>query len=82
MGIKDAAERFVLKIALKKGVKAAAAFVISFAASAKIATIMGQLGVTVDPTQLEVGLTAIGTGLVAMGFNWLKQKTSIGAKLL
>lgn len=82
MGIKEAVEGFVFKIALKKGVKAAAAFVISFAASAKVAPILGQMGVSIDPGQLELGLTAFGTALVAMGLNWVKQKTSLGQKFL
>lgn len=75
-------EGWVLKIALKKGVKAAGAVILAAIASAKVAPVLGQLGVTVDPAQLEVGLTAIGTSAVTVGLNWLKVKTSLGRKFL
>ena len=82
MGIKDALEGFVLKVALKKGVKAAVSFVIAFTASAQVAPLLAQFGVTIDPVQLEIGLTTVGTALVAMALNWLKVKTSLGQKYL
>jgi hypothetical protein len=82
MGIKEMLEGWVLKVALKKGVKAAGAVILSAVASVKIAPVLSQLGVTVDPAQLEVGLTAFGTAAVTMGLNWLKMKTPLGKKLL
>lgn len=82
MGLKEALEGFIFKIALKKGVKAAGAVILAAVASVKVAPVLTQLGVTIDPTQLEVGLTAFGTAAVTMGLNWLKVKTSLGQKLL
>lgn len=82
MGIKEMVEGWILKVALKKGVKAAGAVILAAVASVKVAPILGQLGVAVDPNQLEVGLTAFGTAAVTMGLNWLKLKTSIGKKFL
>lgn len=82
MGIKEMLEGWVLKVALKKGVKAAGAVILSAVASVKIAPVLSQLGVTIDPAQLEVGLTAFGTAAVTMGLNWLKMKTPLGKKLL
>lgn len=80
--IGDLIEGWVLKIALKKGVKAAGAVILAAIASVKVAPVLTQLGVTVDPTQLEVGLTAFGTAGVTVALNWLKQKTSLGRKFL
>ena len=80
--LREMLEGWVLKIALKKGVKAAGAVVLSAIASVKVAPVLAQLGVTVDPGQLEVGLTAMGTAAVTVGLNWLKVKTSLGQKFL
>lgn len=82
MGLKNLIEGFVLRVALKKGVKAAVAFIISATASAKVAPLLAQLGITLDPSQLEMGLTAIGTGGLVAFLNYLKQKTSLGQKYL
>lgn len=80
--IGDMVEGWVLKIALKKGVKAAGAVILAAVASVKVAPVLSQLGVKVDPGQLEIGLTTFGTAAVTMGLNWLKQKTSLGKKFL
>lgn len=75
-------EGWVLKIALKKGVKAAGAFILAAVTSVKVAPVLSQLGVSVDGSQLEMGLTAFGTAAVTVGLNWVKQKTSLGRKYL
>lgn len=80
--IGEIVEGWLLKIALKKGVKAAGAVILAAIASVKVAPVLSQLGVTVNPGQLEVGLTAFGTAAVTVGLNWLKQKTSLGQKFL
>jgi len=82
MGIRETIEEWVLKIALKKGVKAVGAVILSAAASVKVAPVLANLGVTIDPAQLELGLTALGAGAVTMALNWLKLKTSLGRKFL
>lgn len=78
MGFREMLEGWLLKIALKKGVKAAGAVILAAIASVKVAPVLAQLGVTVDPGQLEVGLTALGTAAVTVGLNFLKIKTPIG----
>lgn len=75
-------EGWLLKIALKKGVKSACAVILAAIASVKVAPVLAQMGVTVDPGQLEVGLTALGTAAVTVGLNWFKVKTSLGQKFL
>ena len=80
--IGDMVEGWLLKIALKKGVKAAGAVILAAIASVKVAPVLTQLGVTVDPGQLEVGLTAFGTAAVTIGLNFLKRNTSLGKKFL
>lgn len=82
MGLKDMIEGWVLKVALKKGVKAVVSVILSAVASAKIAPLLAQGGVTIDPQQLELGLTAAGAGAITMGLNWLKVKTKLGQKFL
>ena len=82
MGLKDMVEGWILKVALKKGVKAIVSVLLSAIASAKVAPILTQAGVTIDPVQLEVGLLAAGTGAITMALNWLKIKTSLGQKFL
>ena len=82
MGFKEMLEGWVFGIALKKGVKAVAAVVLATVASVKVAPVLSQLGVTIDATQLELGLTALGTGAVTIGLNWLKLKTRMGQKYL
>jgi hypothetical protein len=80
--IGDLVEGWVLKIALKKGVKAAGAVILAAIASVKVAPVLAQLGVTVDPGQLEIGMTTLGTAAVTVALSWLKQKTSLGRKFL
>ena len=75
MGIKSMVEGFILRIALKKGVKAAVGAIISIKG-------LAAAGVTVDATALEQFLLSAGTGAVAMALNYLKIKTKLGAKFL
>lgn len=82
MGLKDMIEGWLFGVALKKGVKAVAAVILAAVASVKVAPVLQQMGVTVDRAQLEVGLTALGTGAVTMFLNYLKMKTKLGAKFL
>ena len=82
MGLKELVEGWVFGIALKKGVKAIAAVTLSAVASGKVAPVLAQMGITIDPVQLEAGLTVLGTGAITMGLNWLKLKTSLGKKFL
>lgn len=82
MGIGELLEGWLFKIALKKGVKVAASVVLTGIASVKVAPVLTQLGVTIDPGQLEIGLMSLGAGLLTILMNYLKQKTAIGKKLL
>lgn len=80
--IREMFEGFLMRIALKKGVKAVLSLLVAVMASAKVAPVLTQLGVTVDTTQLEQGLIILGTAAITMLLNYLKVKTSIGKKLL
>jgi hypothetical protein len=82
MTIKEMVEGWLFKIALTKGVKAVLALALSFLASVKVAAILTQAGITIDPTRMEQGLTVLGTAGITMLLNWLKLKTSIGKKFL
>jgi hypothetical protein len=82
MGLGTVVQEWFLKIALKKGVKSAVSVILAAIASVKVAPILAQMGVTVDPAQLEIGLTALGTGLLTVALNFMKVKTAIGKKLL
>ena len=82
MGLKEMIEGWILRVALKKGVKAVVSVILSAVVSAKVAPILAQAGVTIDPVQLEVGLTAAGAGAITVGLNYLKLKTKLGQKFL
>lgn len=75
MGIREAFEGFILKIAVKKGVKTLVGVVGS-------AAVLQQAGVSVDVTKLETWLMALVASGVTMALNWLKVKTSLGKKFL
>ena len=79
MGLGAMFEGFLLKIALKKGVKAAVA-VAGTAIAANESLV--HAGITVDITKLETFLMSAGAGLITMVLNWAKVKTKIGAKIL
>lgn len=64
-------EGWLLKIALKKGAKAALGVV----ASAKI---LQEAGVSVDAAKFETWLMAAGAAAVTMALNWAKVKTPLG----
>jgi len=76
MGIRT----FLWNIAIKKGVTALAKVIVAFLTSVKLAPILAQYGVTIDPVVLIGSLTALLTGLLEMIRNWLKYK--IGLKWL
>lgn len=75
MGLRDMFEGFILKIALKKGVKTLVGVVGS-------AAVLQQAGVNVDVAKLETWLMGLGASAVTMVLNYLKVKTAIGKKLL
>jgi hypothetical protein len=67
-------EQWLWTIALKKGVSFAVKAIIGIVTGLKIAPILVQLGITVDPVTLEAGLaTFIGAGLTFIQ-NWAKVK--------
>ena len=67
-------EQWLFSIALKKGVSFAVKAIIGIITGVKLAPILAQLGITVDPMALEAGLaTLIGSGLTIIQ-NWAKVK--------
>ena len=75
--IVEKVEEWILGIALKKAAYSAVKVVAAFIASVKVAPVMAQLGVTVDPVTMEGGLTALLTSGMTMLQNWLKVKYNL-----
>lgn len=67
-------KNWIANVALKKIVRSIVGVLIAFLLSAKVTPILQGLGVSVNPVDLEVGLTA----LIAGGLEWLR--TTIKAK--
>lgn len=70
MGIKE----FAYGIMIKKGVKTLAKVIISFVVSIKVSAFLGSIGVTIDPTTMEAGLTALFASGASMLMNYLKHR--------
>jgi hypothetical protein len=73
MSIQD----FFYSIMIKKGVRTLVKVVISFVVSVKVTAFLQSIGVTVDPTTMEAGLTATFASLIEMLRNYLKQKHGV-----
>ena len=75
--IVEKVDKWILSIAVKKAVYFLVKMVIGFIGSVKIAPVLTQLGVSVDPATLTTGLTAlIGSGLTMIQ-NWIKVKYNV-----
>ena len=70
MGIKD----FLYSVMLKKGIRVLVKVIVSFIISVKVASFLQSIGVTVDITTMEAGLTALFASVTEMLRNYLKQK--------
>lgn len=70
-------EGWLWQIAIKKGVLALVKVVVSFVTSVKVAPILTQLGITVDPVTLTGGITALLTSGLTILQNWLKVKFNL-----
>ncbi len=70
MGIKD----FLYSVMLKKGIRVLVKVIVSFIISVKVASFLQSIGVTVDITTMEAGLTASFASGAEMLRNYLKQK--------
>ena len=68
---------YIIKKGMAKAVKAAVAALIGLVTGAKVQPVLSQLGVSVDPKQLEVGLTVLMTGGVTLLLNWLKVRFGV-----
>ena len=80
MGITEGVQVWLAKVAVRKIVVSASKVLLSFLASAKVAPYLQQAGVTVDPVQLQIGLTTLAVaGLTALQ-DYLKLRT--GARFL
>ena len=77
MDLHGVVEQWLFKVALRKMVLSASKVLLALLASAKVAPVLVQFGVTVDPDMLRIGLTALGTaGLTAL-HDWVKLKTGL-----
>lgn len=68
--VKNWIESFLLKTVVNKGVKHAVTAIVGIITGAKVSALLSQYGVTVDPNQLTVELSAIFSGVVGWVFNW------------
>ena len=77
MSFTDGVQNWLVKVAIRKIVLSVSKVILSFAASAAIAPYFQQLGLSIDPVQLEMGLTTLGVaGLTALQ-DYLKLKTGL-----
>lgn len=80
MSLLDPVKEWLFKVALRKGIARAVTFLVAFVTSAKVAPLLMQWGIMVDPVVLEASLTAFFIGAFEMLRNWLKVK--FGLKFL
>lgn len=82
MSLKDKMEGvvsgWILKIGVKKGVKAGVTALVGLVGSAKVAPTLSQFGVSIDPTILEGALSILLTAVAATVLNYIKVKAKIG----
>jgi hypothetical protein len=75
--------QFAAKMILDKGVKHAVSAVLGLLGTAvfaaKVKPVLDQLGVSVDPNQLAVGLTAFFSGAAGWLINWAQKVASHNA---
>lgn len=76
--ITDKIKEWLLNVTLKKGIKSLIKLIVSWLTAGVVAGWLATLGITVDPIQLQVGLTAAINSGLEMLRNWLKQKFGIG----
>ena len=67
-------EDVLISKVIAKGAKAAIQALLALLAAKEIMSKLGDAGVTVDFTKLETWLIAIGTGLAASLWNWIKKR--------
>lgn len=73
----ETVKTWLLSIALKKAVSFAVKFIVSIITGVKVAPILAQLGITIDPVTLAGGIaTLLGAGLTILQ-NWIKIKLGV-----
>lgn len=77
MGLGDSAKEWLLRVCVKRGVKAAIIIVSSYMASHGIAHALETHGVTIDWNQFEVGATVSIGALLEMAHDYLKVKKGV-----
>ena len=74
MNIVDNAKEWLVTVALKKAVKKGVQALIAVLVGVKVAGVLKQLGIEIDPMQLEAGLTLFAMAGIEFARNFLKQK--------
>lgn len=72
--IVEKVEQWLWQIALKKGVLFAVKAIIGIITGVKVAPVLAQLGISVDPITLEAGLATFIGSLLTIVQNWAKMK--------
>lgn len=80
MGLLDPIKNWLINITVKKGLRSAIGVVIAFLTSGAISAQLEGMGITIDKTQLELGLLALVSGILEVARTWLKNK--MGLKFL
>lgn len=75
--IVDQVQKWLWTIALKKGVLFAVKAIIGIITGLKVAPVLAQLGISVDPVTLEAGLAALIGSLLTIVQNWAKVKFNL-----
>ena len=73
----DQIKALIVNVGLKKVVRSIVGVIVAFLLSAKIAPLLQQLGVNLDPVQLEIGVTA----LLAGALEWIRTSLKAQFKL-
>lgn len=77
MELSGTIEKWLLRVAVRKMVLSVLKLLLAFLASAKVAAILTQFGVTIDPVQLEAGLTVLGVAAMTALHDWVRLKTGL-----
>lgn len=74
MGLVDSVEQWVLKVALKKVLTRVVIWLTAIITGAKVAPILSQLGVSIDPSKLMDGATLLAGAGMELLHDYLKVK--------
>jgi hypothetical protein len=75
--IVEKVEQWLWQIGIKKGVSFAVKAIIGIITGVKVAPILAQLGISVDPVTFEAGLATLVGSLLTIAQNYIKVKFGV-----